>query len=213
MLCDHNNLEYLHMSNVLSLRPVRWAETHSSYDFVIQHLERKKNPADGPSRRPDWEERYKRSTTWLLATRAATTTIEPFNNRRPAIEAAHDTDPLSTDTMYNMGYPGLSKARGQDKSMIKDLDIQWKVIAGALTYRGKIYMLEALCNQAISLFHDKSESGHFGALRRAEFVSRDCYWLGLDAIVRKYIASCEVCHWIKAPCHAPYGANMPLPPL
>ena len=48
--CDHKNLEYFQTSKLLSRRQARWAEILSSYDFVIEHLEGKKNPADGPSR-------------------------------------------------------------------------------------------------------------------------------------------------------------------
>jgi hypothetical protein len=51
--CDHKNLEYFQTSKVLSRRQARWSETLSAYDFVIEHLEGNKNPADGPSRRPD----------------------------------------------------------------------------------------------------------------------------------------------------------------
>ena len=47
--CDHKNLEYFQTSKVLSRRQARWAEILSSYDIVIDHLEGKKNPADGPS--------------------------------------------------------------------------------------------------------------------------------------------------------------------
>jgi hypothetical protein len=60
--CDHKNLEYFHMSTVRSRRQARWAEILSSYDFVIEHLEGKKNPADEPSRRPDYEIGYERPT-------------------------------------------------------------------------------------------------------------------------------------------------------
>jgi hypothetical protein len=48
--CDHKNLEYFQTSKVLSRRQARWAEILSSYDFTIEHLEGKRNPADGPSR-------------------------------------------------------------------------------------------------------------------------------------------------------------------
>ena len=48
--CNHKNLQCFQRSKVLSRRQVRWAEILSSYNFVIQHLEGKKNPADGPSR-------------------------------------------------------------------------------------------------------------------------------------------------------------------
>jgi hypothetical protein len=61
---------------VLSRRQARWAEILSSYDFVIEHLEGKKNPADGPSRRPDYEIGSENMTAKLLATLAATTITE-----------------------------------------------------------------------------------------------------------------------------------------
>jgi len=107
---------------MLSRKQARWAEILSSYDFVIQHLEGKDNPADGPSRRPDYEERYKRPTPRLLATLAATT-INPFNNLLPAIKAAQDTDPLATDMKYKIGNPDLPKTGGQDGSMDKEADM------------------------------------------------------------------------------------------
>ena len=130
--------------------------------------------------------------------------MEPFSDLLPVIKAAQVTDPLVTDMKNKIG--------GQDGSKDKDTGMQWKVSAGALTFEGRIYVPEALRNEVISLFHDNPESGHFGALRTAELVSRDFYWLGLDTTVQKYVAGCEVCHRIKAPRHARYGANMPLPP-
>ena len=53
--CDHKNLEFFHTSKVLSRRQARWSENLSAYDFVIEHLEGSKTPADGPFRRPDYE--------------------------------------------------------------------------------------------------------------------------------------------------------------
>jgi len=209
--CDHKNLEYFQTSKVLSRRQTRWAEILSSYDLLIRHLEGRKNPADGLSRRPDYEEGYKTPTARLLAT-LVVTTVEPFSNLQPAIKADQDTDLLVTDMKNKIGYRDLSKTGGQDGSKDKSTGMQLKVSAGALTLEGRKYVPEALRNQVISLFHYNPESGHFGALRTAELVSRDYYWLGLDTTVRKYVAGCEVCHWIKAPRHAQYGADMPLPP-
>jgi len=59
--CDHKNLAYFQTSKVLSRRQAPWAEILSSYDCVIEHLEGK-NPADGPSRRPDYQKGYERPT-------------------------------------------------------------------------------------------------------------------------------------------------------
>jgi hypothetical protein len=129
--CDHTNLEYLHTSKELSRRLARWAEILSSYDVVTQHLEGKKNPADRPSRRPDYEEGYQRPTARLLAT-LAVTTVEPFSDLLPEIKAAQDTNPLATDMKNKIG--------GQDRSKHKDTGMLWKASAGALTFEGRIYV-------------------------------------------------------------------------
>jgi len=142
------------------------------------------NPADGPSRRPDFKEGYKRPTARLLATLAATI-VHPFHALKPAIKAAPDTDPLVTDMKNKISYPDIPKTGTQAGSTDKEADKQWKVIAGALTFEGRIYVPEALRNQVISLFHNNPESGHCEALRTAELVSRDFYWLGLDTMVWK----------------------------
>jgi hypothetical protein len=106
-----------------------------------------------------------------------------------------------------IGGPEGSSDSGRDRD-------QWKVISGALTYEGRIYVQEddSLRGKVISLFHDNPESGHFEALKTAELASRNFYWPALDATVRKYIAGCELCHRIKAPRHARHGVNMPLVP-
>jgi hypothetical protein len=56
--CDHKNLVYFQTTKVLSRRQARWAKILSAYDFTIEHLDSTKNPADGPSQRPDYEEGY-----------------------------------------------------------------------------------------------------------------------------------------------------------
>jgi hypothetical protein len=53
--CHHTNLEYFQTAKVLSETHAIWAEIVSSYDFIIEHLEGNRNPADGHSRRADYE--------------------------------------------------------------------------------------------------------------------------------------------------------------
>jgi len=91
--CDHKNLEYFKTSKVLSRRQARWSEIISAYDIVIEHLEGSKNPADGPSRRPDYEIGYKRPVARLLAT----VSVEPYDDLMPAIIAVQASDPLAVD--------------------------------------------------------------------------------------------------------------------
>ena len=51
---DHKNLETFMTTKVLNRRQARWAEFLSAYDFVLVPIPGSKNPADGPSRRPDY---------------------------------------------------------------------------------------------------------------------------------------------------------------
>jgi len=193
--CDHKNLEYFQTSKVLSRRQARWSEVLSAYDFVIEHLDGSKNPADGPSRRRDYEIGYKRPVARLLAT----VSVEPYDDLMPAIITAQASDPLAADV----------SAMLVDRPMIEGTDTakeesQWKVVAGVLTYDGRIYVpaVDSLLGKVISLLYDNPESAHFGALKTTELASRDFYWPVMDSRVRKYVSGCEVCHRIKAPRHA-----------
>jgi hypothetical protein len=53
---DHNNLKYFMTKRKLTGRQARWAEGLGEFDFVIEFRPGKTNPADGPSRRPDYRE-------------------------------------------------------------------------------------------------------------------------------------------------------------
>jgi len=128
---DHKNLEYLQTSKVLSRRQARWSEVLSAYDFVIEYLEGSKNPADGPSRRADYEIGYE----WPVARLLATISVEPYDDFMPAIIAAQASDLLAADV----------SAKLVDRPTIEGTDTakeegQWKVVAGVLTYEGRIYV-------------------------------------------------------------------------
>jgi hypothetical protein len=67
-------------------------EILSSYDFVIEHLEGKKNPGDGPSRRSDYAIGYDNMRATLLATLVAMTISESYDDLLPEIMAAQETN-------------------------------------------------------------------------------------------------------------------------
>lgn len=54
VLTDHNNLRGFMGVKQLSGRQARWATFLASFDFVIEHRAGRSNPADAPSRRPDY---------------------------------------------------------------------------------------------------------------------------------------------------------------
>ena len=54
VLSDHNNLRYFMTTKELSSKQARWAEELARFDFEIEYKPGQENPADGPSRRPDY---------------------------------------------------------------------------------------------------------------------------------------------------------------
>lgn len=54
VLTDHNNLRGFMGVKQLNGRQARWATFLASFDFTIEHRAGKSNPADAPSRRPDY---------------------------------------------------------------------------------------------------------------------------------------------------------------
>ncbi|EDN03595.1 hypothetical protein HCAG_01460 [Histoplasma mississippiense (nom. inval.)] len=55
VLTDHANLRYFLTTKSLTGRQARWAELLSEYDFFIRYRPGRLNPADAPSRRPDYD--------------------------------------------------------------------------------------------------------------------------------------------------------------
>ena len=197
--CDHKNLEYFQTSKVLSRRQARWAEILSSYDFIIEHLDGKKNPADGPSRRPDYEIGYEKPVGKLLATMQETPTSDVCEDLVESIKEAQKEDKLAQDICENL------------KNRSSETCEDWQVIDGTLTKERRIYVSAPLRARVITTFHDAPESGHFGVLKTCELITRDFYWPSMEAEIRKYVLACEVCTRVKAPRHTKYGTNMPLP--
>ena len=90
----------------------------------------------------------------------------------PAIIVAQAADPLAVYVLAKLVDRQI--ADGTDSAGKEN---EWKIIVGALTYNGSISIpaVNHLRGKVISLFHHNPESGHFGALKTAEPVSRDFY--------------------------------------
>ena len=59
VLSDHHNLRYFMTTKELTPRQARWAEELARFDFEIEYKPGENNPADGPSRRPDYAKGFK----------------------------------------------------------------------------------------------------------------------------------------------------------
>ena len=68
VITDHNNLKTFMTVKQLNGRQARWAMALAAFDFVIIHRAGKLNPADAPSRRPDYVEDVHAALDTLLPT-------------------------------------------------------------------------------------------------------------------------------------------------
>jgi hypothetical protein len=193
--CDHKNLEYFQTTKVLSRRQARWAEILSAYDFTIEHLDGTKNPADGPSRRPDYKEGYERPSACLLATSTSMSyqylfpnaaEIEPIDKHLFAeIIEVQKTDKLAMELLGKLDRRRRDHVtKHATKHHVTDYVTQdettteeWAVSAAALTFEGRVYVPDSdeLRLIVIALHHHNPESGHLGMLKAAELVSRNFY--------------------------------------
>jgi len=140
-----------------------------------------------------------------------------YHGKTPGhLRSDHDHQIIWWPSTGNHGSPGdwlfSHKIRPTLVDVLTGDESQWRSIDGALTYERRIYVPAALCSRVASLFHDNPESGHSGALKTADLISRDCFWPAIESEISKYVASCELCHPIKALRHARYGLSMPPPP-
>ena len=71
VLTDHMNLKWFMKTKSLSRRQAGWASLLANYHFLLSHRPGKLNPADGPSRRPDYmvnaQDDVNRATSVMLA--------------------------------------------------------------------------------------------------------------------------------------------------
>ena len=107
VLSDHANLRFFMTTKELNGRQARWAEKLSAFDFVIQHRPGAKNPADAPSRRPDYER--ERATHTMLPTLQE-------KLRRGMLQAQEPSSPELQQMLEELRAHGHEPPRGHDSS-------------------------------------------------------------------------------------------------
>ena len=200
---DHKNLEVFMSTKVLNRRQARWAELLAGYDFVLVHTSGSKNPADGPSRRPDYANELELPIGTLLppssyppqfaklATISNSLIFTPEPKLHQRFIDALAQDPFAA-TQHNPSMP-----------------FRWK--NGLLLHHTSIYVPEALRLEILRIHHDDRLAGHFGIARTLELLSRNYWFPSMLAYVKNYVETCDLCCRAKAPRHKRYGELTPLP--
>ena len=223
---DHKNLEPFMSTKVLNRRQARWAELLAGYDFVLVHLPGIKNPADGPSRRPDYAQNLPVPTGSLLPPRSLRLLpphLLPKGDRPPGVHLQFISNALfanldRVDTVLGLE-PGLRERILQ--SLSSDVGVQrylenpsfpWSLSHDGLLLRnGLVYIPESLRIDVIQKHHDKPLAGHPGVARTCELITRNFWFPRMQRTVENYINSCHLCQISKAPRHARHGELAPLP--
>jgi len=223
VLTDHKNLEIFMSTKILNRRQARWAELLAEYDFMFEHIPGKTNPADGPSRRPDYAENapevedstiFPKSAFRLFTTTAATRQYKPKNDLRARLVNALAQDMVAQQhrNIVDVDQPTTKNDAIAPRHRSKH-ERSWTWDDDLLLYDNLIYVPDdnALRLEIMRMHHDDALAGHYGVAKTLELVSRNYYFPGMAAYVKKYVNTCDTCARGKPTRHAPHGELAPLP--
>jgi hypothetical protein len=199
VMTDHHSLRYFKTQPSLSGRQSRWKDVIADFDFDIEYMKGELNPvADGLSRRPD----HMAHSSDLLA-------VAPITDSPPSINSVSSSQ-LSTDidaaALVDAAYQlALTKQR-LPTDHIRTQD-------GRLMNGDRVYVPNDLAIQTRIMHecHDTPLGGHLGKDKTIEQVKRRFYWPGMDAVIQKYVTSCDACQRNKPSQQSPIGLMKPLP--
>ena len=183
---DHKNLEAFLTTKTLSRRQARWMLLLSNYDLEIKHLKGTLNPADAPSRRPDFA-------------LGAIQTLEEGGELKNSIKELLASDSKGIAILDRLAKGPLSP---------------WTLQDGLLLHDGLIYVPEhpSVRLRLLREHHDSPLAGHYGVKKTLELLTRTYFWPGMRKTVEDYVRTCDTCHRSKTPRHAPHGQLQSLPP-
>jgi hypothetical protein len=215
VLSDHKNLATFMTTKVLNRRQARWAELLADYDFVLIPIPGKKNPADGPSRRPDYAIDNPPPTGSLIPPHALRLLPSPHDSKLNALLCnltGVDTGVVaeSSRTQFLATYPTDAVAQQH----LPTPSLPWSFDNnGLLLHKGLIYVPESMRMNVMQEHHDAPLAGHPGIARTFELVTRNYWFPGINAFVKDYVNSCYSCQQAKAPRHPRHGelASLPVP--
>ncbi|KAJ2930720.1 hypothetical protein H1R20_g6375, partial [Candolleomyces eurysporus] len=225
VVCDHKNLEYFMSSHILNRRQARWSMFLSEFDFQLDWAPGSRNPADSPSRRPDFEPR-RGDDVLTIQNRSLLT---PYHLQRlfPSL-FPNSTFPIRVSSLSTSVSNSAITTLSIDNSELLERfqhafheDTEWReaVVRGdpdfsakdnIVFYKGRVFVPKSLRSEILYQRHDCVLGGHPGRTLTVSNIMRDYCWPGIYTYIRRYVAACDVCNRIKIPRHKPYGLLKPL---
>jgi hypothetical protein len=237
ILTDHMNLKWFMETKTLNHRQVRSYLVLSQYDFTLVHRPGNTNPADGPSRRPDYmaearrpsqkyNEAFVKPLQELLSRKrdqsrqvGAVATRSAINKQLPP----HLQGALADFQRAEQRMPGEPRTLEEESDIEPGTESQTEDSAPEVVHsdpRGRtstqqgVQRLQTPKEKAAALeeCHDNPLAGHFGARRTLEKLQRRYEWKGMREDVSQYCRECVPCRRSTPARHKPYGPLAPLPP-
>lgn len=231
---DHKNLETFMSTKILNRRQARWAEFLSAYDFVLVHISGSKNPADGPSRRPDYAENVDVPMGTLIPQSALRLLPGNLSNLELATPQFLEY-PLGVHLQYLLSLqpihdpvPKPSIRQRIVEALAKDSEAQshfpnspvspefpnpWTWQDGLLLHKSLVYIPQDddIRVEIVRQHHDVPLAGHPGVEKTLELLSRNYYFPGMATYVKNYVTTCDPCSRGKTPRHQKHGELAPIP--
>jgi hypothetical protein len=231
VLTDHQNLKWFMDTKVLSHRQVRAYLVLSQFNFVITHRPGATNPADGPSRRPDYMKEAQKlpqkhneafveplqkmlQRTASNAKLVAAMTLRSRNGGREALKTANQPiarDYTSNDTLESEDDPVEHWSSSEESE--NDEEGQNEPEPATVKRKRLITLTQPEDKvQVIRECHNDPMAGHFGTRKTLEKVQRRYTWKNVAKEVADYCHDCLICRRSSAARHKPYGLLQPIPP-
>ena len=234
---DHANLKYFLTTQQLSRRQAHWATKLSKYDFVIEHTPGRKNPADAPSRRPDYRDaKSNDNSPKTIDLNLAKSISIAFKDLPPGLQSQlMDFDPAvgaTNDQTITIGAmihlaaiaPALREellTAQNDDEFVHKMKINepeendhagrenWTFDDDILYFKTRAYIPQKMRTKVMEQVHDAPLAGHFGRERTRDLLAREYYWPGMTKDSEEYVKTCDKCHRNKTDRHAEYGLLQP----
>lgn len=241
VLTDHQNLKWFMETKTLNNRQVRSYLLLTKYDFVITHRPGSTNPADGPSRRPDYmahsqEPAQKYNQAFVhpmqdlllkgglqgaaLISAVATRSVNRTAGQAELSEALVEFNKVdsSSSRLPLTTSPMLDEVDTESDSEPSDNEDEDSLAQNdpidPKEGHGRIITLHTVEEKAMALeeCHYNPMAGHFGARKTQEKLSRRYRWKGMAKDVAAFCNDCLRCRRSTPAKHKPYGPLAPLPP-
>ncbi|KAI7948528.1 hypothetical protein MJO29_010193 [Puccinia striiformis f. sp. tritici] len=187
----------------LSPKQARWAAYLDSFNFKLIHLSGVSNPADAPSRRPDFDDNSSPLVPNSLAPRFQISALETDTHQK----AEHDLyfQPISSSCsdLIKSSYSSLTDE--EKLTLHFQNNLYW--------FRHRVFVPSGVRDQIIKTYHEGPMIGHPGIARTLSLLLRTFDWPSIRKDVISFVSSCNSCQRVKSARQSPVGTlqSFPIP--